>query len=163
MNQSLNAAQRSIEITLVRQQIDMQVEALRAAHQSFASMRTDEARDASTWKQIKSITPRHIDLQNRCPADASAFNDTFVLHPGEASVVGEIRPMSAPTAPLYSQVVSEGGSEVSYGVWIEKSTVQSGNPQIPDAYDFRVRACWPSVGTEVPMQLETVVRLYDIS
>lgn len=55
MNQGTNAAERSLEVTLVKEQIDAQAEALRAAQQAYFSVMSDPnpANTAkTTWSTI---------------------------------------------------------------------------------------------------------------
>jgi type II secretory pathway pseudopilin PulG len=164
MNQSANSAQRALELTLVRQQIDMQVEALRAVHQAYV-YKDDTERSGSIWQAILNAPESSINTSGGCPEDIAAYKDTFFLWPTSAVMSTDFKPISEVGAPLYAQVLTNGDEAVSYGLWIEKKKITKvGDPAIPDAFDFRIRACWQSVGVgDKPMQIETVVRLYDVS
>lgn len=162
MNQGTNSAERSLEATLVKEQIDMQAEALRAAQQAYFSSRSnpDPSLPAkATWNDIAT---------SRATSDGNTTNCTtvpsnaFIMNPRTATKLSNpITPMNSATAPPYSQVSYNpaGGITGVYGIWVElHDKVSSLNA--PDAYDFRVRACWFAPGTDVPMELQTIVRLY---
>ena len=164
MNRSANAAQEAIEITLVRQQIDAQVESLRAAHQAYSRLTTEEGRDSSVWKDLRGSAASAISTTDGCP-DQTMLNthNAFIMHPQLASMLlaadGKVLSINHDEAPVFPQFDSD--TSTGYGLWIERSVVPGGFS--PAAYDFRVRACWDGPGTgDTPMQLETTVRLYDV-
>lgn len=171
MNQSANLAQQAVEITLVRQQIDAQAEALRAAHQAYSRIATAD-RDSAGWAKLKELasnTP--IDTSDGCPQQSQlTMRDAFIVNPTSGGVIsadsGNVRSIVGDeNAPIYPQVrASEEEETKGYGLWIEPSIFRPINTSdVPDAYNFRIRACWDGVGMgESPMQLETTVRLYDI-
>lgn len=168
MNQSTNAAQRAIEITLVRQQIDAQAEAIRAAHSAYVSLDTDDidARNDSTWQAITDHADTvSINTSTGCPGSAAFLSSVFVMNTREAiKATAPIRAMTAATAPLYPQTINSPASSVTYGMWIERNFNSPANPNIAGSYDFRIRTCWLGAGSSTaPMQMETVVRLYDVS
>lgn len=157
MNEGTNAAQRSLEITQVRQQIDAQAESLRAAHQAYL------ASDTSTvWPEIAAKPDASTDL-GRCPRTQTEINGAFVMNPNNAEVLDNwFASISSVDAPPYAQVTDNNGLK-AYGIWIEKQTVGGANGD-PGRYDFSVRACWYGAGMgETPMELQTLVRLYDPS
>jgi len=168
MSQGTNAAQRAIEITLVRQQIDSQVEALRAAHQAAASERTIAGTD---WQSITAGvgTLTSYDASSVCPTVFTDLNAKhFIIDPTTAEKVSRSRYNPAggePTVPPFAQILKDDAGRVSsYGIWIEPSFTPNSDPSvpIPGQYSFRVRACWSAAGLLTPMKLETVVRLYEI-
>jgi len=159
MNQSVNAAQRSVEITLVRQQIDAQAEALRAVHEA-ASKATDPT-VGTQWAGITSATTASYQ-EATCPARRSQLPaGTFVLDPVRAEKLsGDWYGKAGSGAvgqPPYAQV----SPQKSYGMWIE-SQANNLSDNAPGAYTFRIRACWDGVGLSIPQQIETVVRLYEL-
>lgn len=166
MNRSASVAQQALEITLVRQQIDAQVEALRAAHQAYSRLTEEDARNDSVWKEIMARTEKSINVSATCPTQ-DELNKVFMMNPRDASILaggeeGAIQSMDSETAPVFPQVTSsEFGGSVGYGLWIERSLVPGGFSR--PAYDFRVRACWHGIGVgTAPMKLETTVRLYEV-
>lgn len=173
MNQGTNAAQRSLEVTLVRQQIDAQAEALRAAQQSFSASLEP---NATVWKS--SLTGLSTGTWNNdasCPLSAADVNGAFILDARQVEVVNGNWLGSAGedgTVPPHAQVVYDDNDltdeiedgATSYGLWIERIRRPGGDANTPDAYDFRIRACWYGAGSgSEPMNLETIVRLYDPS
>lgn len=176
MNQASNNAQRALEITMVKQHIDSQAEALRAAHQGYLRLRTTEQQDTSAWKAITDTISAPIDTVE-CPTQAE-LDTSFAMDPIKGARLGAPRSMNDPIAPPFAQAkteeVDDDGDPATpaetqvkiYGLWIEseKETAPVGGAiSPPDAYNFRIRACWDGPGTSVPMRLETTVRLYDPS
>lgn len=169
MGRSANASQQAIEITLVRQQIDSQVEALRAAHQAYSRLTTQEARDQSVWQALVHSSDGQIEDGAECPSQTILNNrQVHVMNPYSAtlmtSVDNEVRSIDDATAPVFPQVVEDShGLLTSYGLWIERKDVPVGPvSNFNMAYDFRVRACWYGAGMgKTPMRIETVVRLYE--
>ena len=47
------------------------------------------------------------------------------------------------------------------GIWIDVAGNNELNPKRSDYFDFYIRTCWQSAGTNVPSTLTTVVRLYN--
>lgn len=160
MNRSSATAERALEITLVKQQIDSQAEELRAAQQAAPSAPNPAT---SPWASIKAAnditTPTVID--DTCPNPPSG--SFYMIPTGSAgggfpertNFTTRFVNMSSPTAPPYAQVAVDR----SYGIWVEKDTTTTSG--FRNVYTFTVRACWYSVGLNAPMQLDTTVRLYD--
>lgn len=163
MNQATNAAQRALEITLVRQQIDAQTEALRAAQQAYTRMVKQDDKDNSVWAGLidgVTTTPHSVSTADGCPTNTDlAGSDAVIMSPEDASLLSNVKSINEAGAPIYAQVA--GGT--AYGLWIERTKRQAASSSIPDAYDFRIRACWQGAGTgTTPMEIETITRLYDV-
>lgn len=161
MGQGSNTAQRALEITQVRQYIDSQAQALRAAQQAH----TAAGGVATTeWRKI-ALTGAANDSQKyadetRCPVE-NDITGSFIMNPDNAAAVTTgswFRDINAATAPPYAKVTTSSGVE-AHGMWIERSFDEGGNG--PDSFDFVVRACWFGAGLSTPLQLETSVRLYE--
>lgn len=169
MNQSLSVAQRSLEITLVRQQMDAQAEALRFINQSYiASFQRGAPAPtgiAGEWPNV--IVPKVV-------AQASSFSDmvgttcpviptgAFVVNAQTARVWGNNpKPMTAADPPPFSQVRYDGTGTITdaYGIWVE--AVRSGSVGQLGYIDFHIRTCWNSPGSNVVSTLGTIVRLYE--
>lgn len=175
MNRSANLAQQAVEITLVRQQLDAQAEALRAAHQAYSRIATVE-RDSSGWTELKSFaSSSSIDVSGGCPTQSRLnTRNAFIMNPNSGGVLTTNESavysiIEGDDVPVYPQVITdetmEGSSVRGYGLWIEvrAATPGSDTANVPAAYNFRIRACWNGVGAgTAPMQLETTVRLYDV-
>lgn len=162
MNQATNTSQRSLEITLVRQQVDAQAEALRAAQQAFwRSTNPSETQ----WNKIALAGATNDSVgyadDTRCPTqEGLASNRAFIMNSSNATLVETTnwyKPIDADNPLPYARV---SGNE-SYGIWIERKYKASTVPNAPSSYDFTVRACWFGAGISRPMQIKTSVRLYE--
>ncbi|HEU5121799.1 MAG TPA: hypothetical protein VFT59_03055 [Candidatus Saccharimonadales bacterium] len=177
MNQGTAASQRALEITLVRQQVDAQAQALRYIHQSYvAAFQRNGTPTAGTtaaeWTTIK----------NRAAGSASDFGATTGTScptsvPGEAPFILNARtaevwdssismlPPEGESLPPFAQIIyNEDGSNSiknAYGIWIEAVPSATEEPGTPGFIDFHIRACWESAGSPVPSTLGTIVRLYE--
>lgn len=185
MNQGTAAAQRSLEMTLVTQEIDNQVEALRYLHESYVtgykpgySTSTGITTDISSVGQFHEI----VKLANQKRASPRPDASNFTVSAGTTT---------CPTPPDYSFIINtrtatvrSGGtifsqastySKLHYdsdtattpgapqGLWIEpvKSPTTTGNTASAGYIDFHVRACWAAPGLSKPLTLGTIVRLYE--
>jgi len=164
MNQGTNASQRALEITLVRQEIDAQAEALRAAQQAYTSNP-----EAATWAEIAQPTPSGgFDEEGTCPAGPADIDDSFIMDTRTATkALGSwFKPIDdgtdVDTTP-YAKVRYESGEPRAYSMWIERTFHNSSAATVPDSYEFIVKACWYGAGLSVPLHIETSVRLYDPS
>lgn len=167
MNQGINSAQRSLEITQVRQQIDAQAEALRYIHQSYINGLNQDGGDSSgVWSELRDktgdITPFDTSGSINCPAMSS---QAFILNARSASIESS-KPisMSEPsspgtTPPPYAQFVYD--SNRAYGIWIEAKRDEGNGTGFIGYIDFHIRACWESPGNSPAITLGTIVRLYD--
>ena len=161
MNQGTNAAQRALEITQVRQQIDAQAEALRAAQQAYTANPVD-----GTWTDIaQSTSTANYTDDSACPT--SQVSDSILMdartakqadNPDWYNDINDIGNVSG-SAP-YAQVSYDSGDPESYGMWIER-VYTAGDGTIPNSYEFIIKACWFGAGLSHPLNLETSVRLYD--
>jgi len=164
MNQGIAASERALEITLVRQQINAQAEALRFMHSSRAST-APSANVVNTWRRLttefrQSSASPYGTTSNECTISGSR---PFVLNARTAQIWSGSLTASASSAsvPPYSQVIYNTDSSISaaYGIWIE--SVPSGAPVAKPFVDFHIRACWAASGSLRPMTIGTIVRLYD--
>lgn len=175
MNQGTAAAQRALEITLVRQQMDAQAQALRYIHQAYiASYQKDGAAPsgiAAEWgKMTNKLTGRGVDSASefgvteggRCPA--SVPEKSFLVNARMAIMWNGSPSMTAPVGaslPPFAQIIYNDDSSINaaYGIWVE--AVPSANTDGPGFVDFHIRACWDSAGGSAPVTLGTIVRLYE--
>lgn len=166
MNQGSAIAQRSLEIELVRQEIDAQADALRYIHGAYLSDLeiTDPSSPKLEKKRWQSISEDRrvrsaqvytsiVDNNQKCnrlptTAFAIGLNQLRSRDPK----VSSIRVDSTPT---YAQI--DESTNISNGLWIEAV-----RPADTDKfYDFHIRACWYVPGKSGPMVLGSIVRLYD--
>lgn len=175
MNQGVAASQRSLAITVVRQQMDGQAETLRFLHESYV----EAYQTGTTSYPAGSAAAEYYKIiqnaQSGGRTSASAFGGTgqcsipndpnrdFILNPVLATVAtASTNPNLFEAAPGYPQITYGSGNAIqrSQGIWIE--AVRSGTTTASAGFiDFHIRACWDSPGTSVPMNLGTIVRLYE--
>lgn len=180
MNQGAASAQRSLELSLVRNEIDAQAEALRVMYDDVVAARAlgVDSSVAQQWDRFAKTSPGNfgkniassfpdamLDSEGNCvsPSEVSGafFVDTrkMKVAPADAS--------NSETAQVYSQInypdVNGSGALRSYGLWVEAEShvnVVSGNKKT-GYIDFHIRACWDAVGQAKPATLGTIVRLYE--
>lgn len=179
MNQGTAASQRSVEITSVRQQIDAQAETVRFLHDSFVeaykpgiTYNVTDATSTPDEEYYKII--EHIKAHPRSSpstfggggASCVVPNNTttdFILDPITASFyTASTKPGVFNTATTYAQLTYTPTNTLdkSYGIWVE--AIRVGTAGSSAGYiDFHIRACWSTVGISVPMNLGTIVRLYE--
>lgn len=153
MNKGLTTAQRSLEITQVRHQIDGQAEILRYIHGQTMLDKPDE-HALDIWNAIEKNGASDSGIgTDSCP---TAFPENgFVLTTNsELMTIGlSKRPSGSYRHPATYARVDEDGSQ---GISIQLVRVDEGR-----AYDAYIQACWDSPGLSRPMTLGTIVRLYD--
>lgn len=173
MNQGTATSQRALEITLVRQEIDAQAEALRFLNSSYiAAYRTNDSYKSTTpagqWDlMLDSI----LATANVSASDfggtscGGAPNGSFVINTRDATFVApsEGRITGAQT---FSQVVYDSSDQVvsAEGIWVEAVRSQDSvdiYQQNTGYIDFHIRACWDSPGQSIPVTIGTIVRLYE--
>ena len=157
-------AQRALEITLVRQEIDSQIAMVQQAQQA----------DSPAWQALKAAdnivdNPGPFSDVESCPNPSSLAKAQFL---GIDTATRQVTryPADSSTyfshAPVYSRVDLQGAATGNvphtYGLWmmLARAEEQAGTNI---AYDLHVRACWDSMGTNRPMTIGTVVRLYAIN
>lgn len=169
MNQGTAMAQRALEITLVRQQIDAQADALRYLNRSYIANYGNRAVAASTqWSKI--IEDRAVEKAQPFDKVAdlrgchlpNAIDQPFALDLTKL----ESNPILTPTTdiPTYAKVRYEPETRAE-GIWIQAvrsaESIAVDGSQKPGYYDFHIRACWFSPGQAAPVTLGTIVRLYE--
>lgn len=173
MNRGAETAQRSLEITLSKQEIDAQAEAIRFLNASFIASYVRGADDsyytgqAATWVNIPKVAmPSDFGITNSgdCPDRPS---DSFVINTHTMTV----QKLGTKMAPIKGPSVSPTYSKINYnstltsnidsvdGLWVE--AVDGGTIDNAGYVDFNIRACWDSFGSSVPVTLGTIVRLYE--
>jgi type II secretory pathway pseudopilin PulG len=177
MNQGIATAQRSLEITLVRAQMDAQAEAIRYIHQAYvAAYQKDGPAPtgvAAEWiKMTSKTTGKGVDAastfgQVNGPVCVTTMpTGSFVLNARTAKVWDGTPAASASdgSLPPYAQVIyHEDGSNAidkAYGLWIE-AVPSSVDANGTGFVDFHIRSCWSGAGSSSPVTLGTIVRLYE--
>lgn len=170
MNQGITASQRALEITQVRQEIDSQAETLRFLHEAYVSeyisgYTYDVSAPSSPAEEYYKIIQHVRTVDNDSVTEfgsvecGSPPGGSFILNTTRATLSTNIALFTAPST--FSQVRYDGSSAIaaSEGVWIE--AVRADATGNSGAIDFHIRACWDSPGMETPMNLGTIVRLYE--
>lgn len=161
MNQGTMTAQRSLEITLVRSEIDAQAEALRFIHESHIAT----PNSLSQWSIITKnlATSKIVNLASDfgiCSSGSGGPAKPFVIDTKNGTLGNVPLTMLAGATSVYSQLNYSGSDLTSAdGIWIE--AVQNTAAGGTNGYiDFHIRACWYGPGQSTPMTLGTIVRLY---
>lgn len=178
MNQGTAASQRSLEITLVRQQIDAQAETLRFMHDSYVSIYQPDIQfdyndgqnsPAEEWARMLNSV-RASNVQSASDFSVGIFcpdppTGSFIVDPRNVKFIGSTQAGSLQPAQNFSQVTYDGSGnfEAGRGIWIEaiRSQAGSGGGSSTGFIDFHLRACWDSLGQTIPMSIGTIVRLYE--
>jgi len=176
MNQGIMSAQKALEITQVRQQIDAQAEALRYAHHSYITSLGSETGGDEQWSRIRDKATQAGPISAFEPAEnprkcADMPDRAFIMNARRGTLESD------PTKQPHSISSSDTGytpppfAKVSYGesnaidrvdgIWIEARA--NGGSGGVGYIDFHIRACWESPGTGPAITLGTIVRLYELA
>ena len=176
MNRGTQIAQRSLEVTLVRQQIDSQISLIRYAH----------AHNTEAWQEVRSdhivnsgtlVDPAAFVQNNgRCPTveenDLTSGRRAFFLAQNSSGTDVRLVDVSAASygvPNVYSQASLLADNPRAQGLFIQVARAETnpstgasaGGTQGGVAYDVYVNACWDSVGASVPSTIGTVTRIYN--
>lgn len=179
MNQGSASAQRSLEMTLVRQQVDNQAETLRFLHESYVKNYREGYADNPNLtltgatgefykivQRVKSTGANSVSAFGNNTTCTTPPGGSFILNPRTARLVtttGVLQP-----APIIAQLVFDTTTPTSLtrseGMWIE--AIRSPNSTDPSQQnsgyiDFHIRACWYAPGSKVASNVGTIVRLYE--
>ncbi len=162
MNQGVAMAERSLEITLVRQQIDGQVTMVQQAQQA----------NSKAWQDLKAALvddPGSFGSLNSCPTtgDGSLSHAQFMgidaATQSPALYHTDVSSYSPAVAYAMVDILGRATSNAphAYGLWL--MLAKADKSETSAAYDLHVRACWPSAGSSQPITIGTVARLYAIN
>jgi|JI10StandDraft_1071094.scaffolds.fasta_scaffold267732_2 type II secretory pathway pseudopilin PulG len=153
MNRGVNAAQQSLEVILVRQQIDSQAELLRYVRET----------QPIVWKTI--VNPANVATNgsDACSDPTSANKAFFVgLDATGKPTRNAINSGNYSAPSTYSMINYTSGSSKAYGTWVQAvQAAGNGAPGSPKAYDMHIHACWQGTTSGPNMTLSTIVRLYE--
>ena len=180
MNKGIAISQRSLEITMARNEIKSQAEIIKMLNTSYIAYYDASNNSssqgfknyplASEWAYISSMATNNKDnltnisltSSNTCP-ELPLSNKTFILNPQNASLATLTRGtnyISSNELTSYAQVSSVNDNVQARGIWIEpKSTYDASNGR--KNVDFYIHACWDAPDSSIPISLGTVVRLYE--
>lgn len=166
MNNGMSRALASLQLTMARNTMDSQAEALRFANAAYVSeFRTDggavTSAAARVWQdQLTASVQGSATPLDACTRGASAFvlsrND--LSYHSEAITNAVTYPRIAYGTDADSNAITDPFARYSRaeGIWVEKVHLANTN-----YYDFHIRACWSAPGSNVNTTLGTIVRLYD--
>lgn len=165
MNQGSALAQRSLEITLARQQIDAQADAIRFLNHAYVADFGKNEGPTAKWRTlieanaVSQAVPFDsivVDGQCRLPIPAQR---PFALNVQRLDAVNPLLSIE-PNAATYAQVRYDTATPIAEGIWVQavRSEVIPGKVGF---YDFHIRACWQSPGELRPVTIGTIVRLYE--
>lgn len=170
MNQGLSASQRSLEITQVRQQIDGQAETLRYIHDVYVAAYQPGMNPASLtgtakqWNEI--VTKSSVTSASQFGTDMDTCptppTKSFIVDPKTALYTTGSGAFTTPDT-IATLTYGAGGVQ-SEGLWVEAvSSATSSDPEQQGVgyVDFHIRACWDAPGLNRPMNIGTIVRLYE--
>lgn len=162
MNKGLAVSQQSLEVTLVREQMDAQAELVRYLSEKSSELwsGTDGIKDNFVVTgAVGSLSP------SACPTAAEVeiaqgfflateatggpypIDDKITLH--------KIEDSNYQPATTYAKVDHE--TPIAQGIWLQIAEAEGGG-----AYDVYIHACWDSVGGGGRVAtLGTIVRIYD--
>lgn len=163
MNSSIATAQRALEISLVREQMDAQAETLRYIHDSYVVAYPSQSPGgpSAEWASIMAkVENQASEYGQSCTASAIALPSgasPFIVNPYTAKLDTNGTTIK-PSPQTYSQVNKTSPGTISAeGIWVEAVKLNAASKYV----DFHIRACWYSLGLSAPMTLGTIVRLYE--
>ncbi len=166
MNQGTALAQRSLEITLAREQIDAQADALRFLNHAYVADFGKNGEATAKWNAV--ILPNAVTQATSFDSIVDSNNRCTLPSPADKPFALNVEKLdsSNPTLPLvvdagtYSQVRYDQPLPTAEGLWVQavRSPVSLGQTGY---YDFHIRACWQSPGDTRPVTIGTIVRLYE--
>ncbi len=166
MNAGLSTSQRSLELSLAREEMDSQAETIRFLHDAYIAAYPNDVSASVPAEWLKIINNQVVTVASQL-GDCSIPAKSFVVNTKTAKVNSSVAITT--DVPTYSQVryapvipatnppsTTQVISGVE-GIWVEAVKSNSSNKFI----DFHIRACWDSAGSNVPVTLGTIVRLYE--
>ena len=165
MNNSLNAAQSTLESSMARNAIDAQAEGLRFIHDSYI---LDKEKYGDAWK---TIVEKSLDKLGEFPVtDCGQADKTkaFVLNLNNfdlqnGNTVVDVDNNDSGT-PTYPQIDYSDNTARALGIWVNvvpDLDLDAKEKPTPNFYDFHIRTCWNAPGKNVASSLDTVIRLYN--
>jgi type II secretory pathway pseudopilin PulG len=173
MNQGSIAAQRSLETTLVRNEIDSQATAIRFLHDAYvAQFKPNATYDPTTPAGQWSLMSQSLGGITSASSFGTAATcqtppaGSFILDPTNAKfIVGSTNILvPAVTTAQVTYDTTSGLLKQAQGIWIEaiRSPAQVDvNKKNTRYIDFHIYACWDGPGQGLPLTIGTIVRLYE--
>lgn len=174
MNQGAIASQRSLETTLVRNEIDSQATAIRFLHDAYVAQfkpntTYDPATPAGQWSVMSTAiggttaASSFGGVISNCPTPPAG---SFIIDPTNAKYVAGSTNVLVPsvTTSMVTYDTTSGLLKQAQGIWVEaiRSPVATDvNKKNTRYIDFHIYACWDGPGQGLPMTIGTIVRLYE--
>jgi hypothetical protein len=159
LNKGVAISQRSLEKSLVRQQVDGQAEIIRYLRDT----------GNERWTDLKDlVTTNPLGLSSaQCPTvdDISTSGaNGFIVVPDSTDAaffkVVKASSTSYQSAQVFAKI--DFAMKKSEGMWVQVVRAEEGDTGVA-AYDFYIHGCWDAPGQDIPMSVGTIVRLYDRS
>lgn len=172
MNQGALASQRSLETTLVREEVDAQATTIRFLHDAYVAKFGTGATypidtPAGQWvemtKTLTATSASDFGAATTCPA---APTNAFVVDGASGKYIKNVGNSIIP-ATTFAQLSYDDTSGLftnAQGIWVEAIRSVASldvNKKNVQFIDFHIRACWDSPGNGPPMTIGTIVRLYE--
>lgn len=167
MNQGAATTQRSLEITQVRQAMNDQAEALRFVQQEYFS--SGGQAQKSLWETaIRSTVRSSASSFGKLRSDGSCLTTSDIQNSGAYPFAlnlsqNTISVITSSSIKLGTQPPDRAypgiANNQAYGLWVEAVRPTAADDK--NFIDFHIRACWDAPGSNVPMTLGTIVRVYD--
>ena len=164
MNSGVSKTQATLQLTMARNAIDSQAEALR--YINSLAVAGSGSNDAGLWNAVTSSIVGSASDLSLCPSNRSQFpSSAFILGYDNGSRISRIDTTRLNPATTFPRLIWRSEDDTNNlaekanfvgaeGLWIE-AVKGSGY------YDFHIRACWTAPGESSPTTLGTIVRLYD--
>jgi type II secretory pathway pseudopilin PulG len=191
MNQGVATAQASLELSMARNEIDSQAEAIRFIHNSYVSEREFAIGSqgyANLWQALtnESRVLKNVEEFKTGGTECSIPNGSFVVNPKSINtyanpndVIVKKTDIDATNkifdATVYPRIIyGANDSDTNVidstsmnilrveGLWM--FVVAGGTGEggvVDDFYDFHIRACWHAPGRRVVSTIGTIIRLYN--
>jgi type II secretory pathway pseudopilin PulG len=157
MNKGVAISQQSLEVSLVRAQVDSQGEIIRYLRDTSNPLWSTITSRVNTNTKIAPLSP------STCPSpnDIADYQGFFVTK-GVAGLTLNEGAGNFADPVTYSQI---GTDNKAYGLWVQIAKADPGTTPTSKsivAYDVYIHACWSSlVSDNAPATLGTIVRIYD--
>lgn len=172
MQKGLTMAQTSLEISLTRNAMNAQAEAIRLLSDESKSRTRDEtfAHSESDLNSYNTENGEIISLEEMVGKDGTCRELNDLSNNGNKRFIIDVIDDLTVTdlgenfikATVYPRVFYDKKKSklISEGIWVQASRIKDANSNF-DAVDYHIRACWTSVASSNPITLGTIVRIYD--
>lgn len=167
MNAGVSKGQAAMQLTMARNNIDAQAEALRFFNSAYLAQypNIDPNTAAGRWQEVvDGLSSGFLSSDPTvCKRNFTSRNE-LIVDTRRMRVFKRDRIRPATTFPqlVYgnnrdTNVIDAGNNNFTHseGIWVE-AVVGTNN----EYYDFHIRACWNAPGNSVPTTIGTIVRLY---